>query len=262
MAKKRNTNRNSNTTNGRDGRVIDIQVPNNAASEHNSMIESFEAFIAEDASPGRIIQFLGQENATFLAKSAMKELPQEYVMNLCEFYDYFMANYAEDTYAARMSAWGCEPLIFRMVEDLYARLEAEIQHDYLMQLPAAELQKAKDLRDKLFSIRKDKLVSCVYVDEDGEDSVQILLERFIPKSELDDAKEYVLFFCAVAMMNVGGMTVRVLGKNGTPDSVFGIQLGNKTWCSTPADFMQAAHVMPEGMQDDDVVYTTLEEMIQ
>lgn len=257
MAKKKsNTNRN-NTTNDHDNHVIDIQVPNNAASEHNSIIENFEAFIAEDASPGRIIRFLGQENVTFLAKSAMKDLPQEYVMDLCEFYDYFMANYAEDTYAARMSAWGCEPLIFRMVEDLYAQLEAEIQHDYLMQLPAAELQKAKDLRDKLFSIRKDKLISCVYIDENGEDSVQIPLERFIPKSELEDAKEYVLFFCAIAMMNIGGMTVRVLGKNGKPDSIFGIQLGNKTWCSTPADFMQAAHAM-----DDDVVCTTLEEMLQ
>lgn len=243
--------------------IIDIYIP----GQEESIIEQFETYIKEDTADstgdlpvGRMLQFIGMKNAEFLAKSKGQITP-EYMEDLCDFYDYFMDNYGEETFQERMAAWGCEPLIFRAIDELYEQAAAEIRNDYLNNLPKDLLKRATELRDKLFSIRKDKYITCSYIDEEGEMcSSQLLFERYIPREALQEAKSCLLFLCACSMEYAGGMTVRICAKKNQPDRIFGIQMGRAKWESISAEVMRDAHQVPEEIKDGtpDVIYTTME----
>lgn len=234
-----------------------IQQNNYDFPTEGTLMEQFNTFIKKYNKINDIIAFLSVSNASFLALHSAGAITENKKEELIDFYEYFMENFGEVTFEARMHNWGQEPLVFRMGEQfLHERYEKQ-RKQFFKSLSKKALEEASSLCDILFQIRKERHFS--FVTEDY--AFTFSLEKTIPKVQLKEAKDALLYTCAIMISGHGAVTVRCIDENST--EIFGIKTNKKgLWVPISKKAMLDAHTMtPNGIRiapEEGVAYTQIE----
>ena len=199
-----------------------------------TLTESFKKFIEKDSSVPNILQFLSCKNAQLLLKcSSLENFSKEDRQELYDFYDFFMENYGDKTYNARIRNWGQEPLIFRLTEALYDDDCEKKDEEFMKNLSPDILSEAQLLLDKVMPIRRDRRFSCIT----ANDCWEFWMTKTIPKKYLQSTKDYsILSFAKIIACN-GAMVVRIIESDGKP-SLFGITAENGKWIPLTKEQME------------------------
>lgn len=201
-----------------------------------------------------IISFLAVKNASLLCYQG--DIPVQVQDEILEFYDYFMENFDEITYQARMENWGMEPYIFRLAESIIAERELQEQARYVASLTEFERHEAETLCDTIFEIRKERRLTV----SSEISSFWYDIPKTMPRDYLEEARGIILFACARAIKERGAVVVRTLDKNKA--KVFGVRvLPNGMWSPISKEEMfEAATHTPTGIQlepEEGVEYTEI-----
>ena len=226
------------------------------ALKGKTILEQFQNFISEHRKVSDIITFISIQNARFIGLSGTDKISEEKKMELHEFYDYFMENFDDLTFEARMENWGQEPYIFRLVESLMEEEERQLLENYVATLPICIKKEARTLCDTLFSIREHRVIS--YVTKEDRGTFEI--PKTIYHSELKEARDTLYLICCYIVEELGVLTVRLRKED--HDEIFGIRiLPIGIWSPIGKEEMQKAHCTgPNGIvlePEADVVYTDI-----
>ena len=222
-----------NTKNNVKNYATTIEIP------QGTLTESFKKFIEKDDSTERILNFLSVQNSRYLAKSGIsEEFSKEEKEELYDFYSYFMENYGEQTQSARYNNWGNEAFIFRLADSLYSDDCQRENIEFMKTVSKDVLKEAKSLTEKIFSIRKDKHVSCC---TDGDMWI-FYIPKTISKKFLQTAKEETTVYFAKIIALTGTIVVRIFNDGTKPDQIFGIIGTESSWLPISKDKMKTADI--------------------
>ena len=171
-----------------------------------------------------------------------------------DFYDFFMENYGEKTYHARMQNWGQEPYIFCLTEQLYNEDRANALMHYFQTAPENIFREAVTLKEKLFSIKREKILSCA--NQKGE------FEYELPDKQIDMYEDFVVSICLEMILKNGVIVVRVLGKKGESNQLFSVKSDRKGhWPPISKQIMEECHcIAPDGSTlkpEENLIYTEI-----
>ena len=226
-------------------------------SSEGSILEQFQEFFAKHKKVSDILDFLGVQNARLLAKQASGGLTEEEENEVVEFADYFLDEFDEITYGARMDRWGREPYILRLADEIaYGQWEI-IQSAAFSEMTEVHKKEAETLRDTLMAIRQDKVVE--FITESDSGSMDI--PRSIRKEELEFVRQIVLYRCAEVIRERGLVAVEVVFRDHS--EVFGIQVSPiGIWMPMTKEETRAHDcTTPSGIElepEDDVIYTEIQ----
>ena len=147
-----------------------------------TILEQFEDFLQEHRKISDIIAFLSAQDQRLLAFSHGGGIPVALEDEVIDFADYFLREFDEVTYNARIRAFGEEPFVLRLADSLaWYRLESEesIQWEQMSEVHKKE---ASTLRDTLMAVRGDKALDFL-TDQDTRtlDIPAVLYPDEIPK---------------------------------------------------------------------------------
>lgn len=219
------------------------------------MIQEFQDILKNGYSTQKVIQFLSCEKAELIAKTGMDYVfSTEEREELYDFYNFFMENYGEKTYRARMQNWGQEPYIFRLTEHLYKEDRANNLRHYFQTAPENIFREAVALKEKLLSIKREKILSCV--NQEGEFKYEL------PDKQIDMYEDFVVSICLEMILKNGVMVVRVLGRKGEANQLFSVKSDEKGhWIPISKKVMEECHcTAPDGSTlepEENLIYTEI-----
>ena len=138
-----------------------------------TILQQFQKYLEKHKKVSDIIDFLSIQNARMICQ-AEKGVSEQLKDELIEFYQYFMTNFDELTYSARIENWGMEPLVLRMADHFLYERHQQLREQYLAELPISVAMEAKFLCDTLFRIRKYRVFSFFADDDIYTTSLQFL----------------------------------------------------------------------------------------
>ena len=218
--------------------------------------EQFQRYIQRNRSIDDIIVFLSLKNAELIALVGMGKITAKLKIELYEFYQYFMENFDDMTYSARMRNWGQEPYIFRLTEQLLDDDVTEMEQQYLDSLPENVKKEAKTLCDTLFAIREDREIT-YFTDKDRG---MVEIPKTVYREDIEDYKQGLYLLCCNIIEDKGAMVVRLHKKD--HDEVFGIRtLPIGIWSPVSKEDMLEAHcTAPDGTRlepEEGTVFTEI-----
>lgn len=221
-----------------------------------TILQQFQKYLEKHKKVSDIIDFLSIQNARMICQ-AEKGVSEQLKDELIEFYQYFITNFDELTYSARIENWGMEPLVLRMADHFLYERHQQLREQYLAELPISVAMEAKFLCDTLFRIRKYRFFS-FFVDDD---IYTLELKKSIYREELEDAKQELFYLCAKMIASYGVVVVRCI--DGKQQEIFGIRTSDTgIWDPVPKEQMLDAHTLaPDGTRlepEDGVIYTQIE----
>ena len=222
-----------------------------------TILEQFEDFLQEHRKISDIIAFLSAQDQRLLAFSHGGGIPVALEDEVIDFADYFLREFDEVTYNARIRAFGEEPFVLRLADSLaWYRLESEesIQWEQMSEVHKKE---ASTLRDTLMAVRGDKALDFLT----DQDTRTLDIPAVLYPDEIPKMRQLLLYFCAWVIRGRGTVTVEIIGKY--KSQVFGIEVAPiGIWMPRSKEAMQAAEcTTPSGFvlePEDDIEYTEIE----
>lgn len=190
-----------------------------------------------------IVQFLSMKNAYLLAfigddRILSKELENE----VLDFFEFFVDNgYLDKTEEARLDNWGeNDALIIRIggslaCKKMMKKIKKEI-HDLSCELTEVTVNKANQLLNILWNIKKDKCI--VFLFKDGTHNV-LDVKKYIPKEMLEAEKDFLYLHFLKAFELDAVIIVRCYNNKKSCD-LFSLVISDGEWESMPAEIMKTA----------------------
>ena len=246
MSKKRNNNMT----------VLDIP-------DKGTILEQFETFIEKHKKKSDIIYFLSIMNARSLLWG--NNIPENMVQEIIEFTAYFEENFYAFVYEEVMENWGDDPRILQIGDYLIEQEYKKFADERIKNADTKIKKEAQTLADTLYQIREYRIISYVFVSNDGDmEQYGLEIPKTVYKMELEDMRKDLLIACLDVIEGNGAMTVRL--RKTDHDEIFGIRvLPNRMWIPVDKDSMKKAHLTgPDGIEfepEDNVVYTEIQREI-
>ena len=221
----------------------------------DKIIKDFQKAMQEGYSTKKAIRFLSGCNAQLIGRTGMNlNFSVKEKEDLYDFYGFFMKNYGDKTYHARMQSWGQEPFIFRLTEALY---EQDEENKWMTLLDSASeevLKEANDLLEKLFSDKTKRQLSYM----DGNDSFTLEVPRSLDK---DDRKLF-LSICVQMIEKNGVIVLRIFGERNEPNRILSVRSDGKGhWIPVSKDVMKESHcTAPDDSKlqpEENLIYTEI-----
>lgn len=233
---------------------------NKLGAKKCSILEQFQMFLKETPAARDIVGFLSVQNARLLSHmvGGVENLPEEVVKEVYEFFLYFMDNFDDLTYEARLENWLDDALILRvgmLIDEQLAEMEDE---QFLNSLTDKQKAEAQTLADTIIEIRKNRHISFAA----GSDMWVFDIPKTIRKDELNSYKKELYIMCAEIVDAFGAMTVRT-SEPGKNDEIFGIRVlyPFQVWSPISKKEMLDAHTLaPDGTRiapEEGTVYTEI-----
>lgn len=227
-----------------------------------TILESFKEYIKEHNREDDIIKFLSVKSAWLMTRIAMSDmrgeddLPEKEKEEIKDFYEFFINNFYSKYEKAIYRNWNDDPLILRAGYVYMEEMHEKIRKSVLDSVPNNDqrMKDAKDLCDKIMSIRKNKQLSAVFGKEPERET--ILIPPTIKKSELDEYKEDVLYLCLRLILE-GGVIVCRISEKDSLYKIFAVETDyeNHTWKPTDAETLRwsmnpKTGNPPEGLKEE------------
>lgn len=231
--------------------VKTVNVPNKG-----TLLENFLEYLKTNKKKSDIMSFLSATNAQYLGMTHAG-LDDKKKKEVLDFAEYFMENFYDLMYEDMMENWGDDPFILRLACNIMVE-EHEKERRKVIESASAHIRKeARFLADVLFAIRKYRWFTFNF--QDGY--IKYELPGTIPKNELRDAKEELLYCCTMMLESYGVAVVRTDCKD--HQEVFGIRTSPKRcWEPVEAEVTKRASlVTPDGFElepEDGVIYTEIQ----
>ena len=241
--------------------VRTIQIP-----EKGTILEKFHEYLKTHKKKRDVIDFLSCMNAQLLGQLRVAQMNGHSISGqlaeeIVEFAEYFDENFYDIMYNDMMDQWGQDPLILRLAETIMYEQYCMERKEFIENAPDFVKKEAQTLTDTLFSIREERNLTFVY-ELDGETiSGTYFLPKRIPKNELQDAREELLYVCTVIVSYAGAITVRLMKKDHM--EVFGVRIyPNHIWSPVGKEEMRKASLItPDGIElepEEGVIYTEIQ----
>lgn len=233
--------------------VRTIQIP-----EKGTILEKFHKYLKTHKKKSDIIDFLSIMNARLLGQ---KSIPGPLAAEIVEFAEYFDENFYDLMFDDMMDQWGQDPLILRLAGSIMHEQYCIERKDFIESASDFIKKEAQTLADTLFSIREERELAFVYDLDDETIAGTYFLPKRIPKNELQDAKEELLYICTVIVGYAGAITVRLTKKEHM--EVFGVRVfPNHIWSPVGKEEMRKASLItPDGIElepEEGVIYTEIQ----
>lgn len=184
-----------------------------------------------------VVGFLSICNATLLASLGSNNITEKLKEEIIDFFDYFVDNYEKRTRKARLSNWPNDALILRVGYEYCLEKDFLKTKEEIKKFPYQVQDEAEELRDIIFKIRKDKIITITF--SDGSSEV-LQIPGTIPKEYLENFKLQTLYyFCLMIEMN-GNAVVRIVEKKNR-FSIFGVLCLNNRWEPLSKELMERSH---------------------
>ncbi len=222
-----------------------------------TILEQFEDYLSEHRKVSDIVAFLSAQDGRLLALSKDGGIPEALEDEVIEFSDYFLQEFDDITYSARIRAFGEEPFVLRLADSLaWYRLESE-ESLLWEQMSDVHKKEASTLRDTLMSVRGDRALDFVT----QEDTRTLDIPAVLYPDEIPKMRQLLLYFCAFVIRGRGTVTVEIIGKY--KSQVFGIEVSPiGIWMPRSKEAMQASEcTTPSGFvlePEDDIEYIEIE----
>lgn len=188
-------------------------------------MKSFEKYLSETPyTTNRVADFLDAHSNRVRQKvESGQSFSQREVDEMCEFYKYFMENYADDEgYVNNDIAELHEekPYILQVIESFFDYNDKMEKSDFLQITSEVEQKEAKELVEKILSTGKNLIISGVT--PAGPIFVS-LLEPITPKDYDDNEKSKMTLLCAcAALVRHSGILIVSAISNEGKTKIFGI----------------------------------------
>ncbi len=233
-------------------RTIDIP-------EKGTLLQQFTTYLETHKKKSDIIDFLSITNARYLSYS--RNLSEEKKKEVREFADYFYDNFYDLMFPEMMANWGDDPFILRLAEMLEHEEHVKERKKVIRGASANVRKEAATMADTLFAIREHRCFTLYY--NYGEDTITGTFElpMTIYRTELQDAKEELLYLCTIIVENRGTIVTRLL--KGKQEEIFGIHvMPHGIWRPvSKEELRQASLVTPNGIKlepEENVTYTEIQ----
>jgi hypothetical protein len=222
-----------------------------------TVLEQFEDYLAEHRKISDIVAFLAAQDERLLALSKDGGIPENLEDEVIEFTDYFLREFDDITYDARIRAFGEEPFVLRLADSLaWYRLESEESRAW-EGMSDVHKKEASTLRDTLMAVRGDKALDFVT----DQDTRTLDIPAVLYPDEIPKMRQLLLYFCAFVIRGRGTVAVEIIGKY--KSQVFGIEVSPiGIWMPRSKEAMQASEcTTPSGFvlePEDDIEYIEIE----
>ena len=222
-----------------------------------TILEQFEDYLADHRKVSDIIAFLSAQDRRLLALSHDGGIPETLEDEIIEFADYFLQEFDDITYSARIRAFGDEPFVLRLADSLaWYRLESEESAAW-NGMSEVHQKEAVTLRDTLWAVRGDRALDFLT----DQDTRTLDIPAVLYPDEIPRMRQLLLYFCAWVIRGRGTVAVEIIGKY--KSQVFGIEVSPiGIWMPRSKEAMQASEcTTPSGFvlePEDDIEYIEIE----
>ena len=223
-----------------------------------TILQQFEMFLEEKPTVDDVIGFLSVQNALLIGETSFGELTEERILEIYEFFVYFMENFDELTVEARMRNWPDDAYILRLGEEIFKQKEKE----FLDNLTDKQRHEVQTLADTIMNIRKDRILIFSILDETWKEHAwNFFIPKTLKKNELKECKQELFILCANVICNYGSIVIRTMDKD--VNEIFGIRVIHpiQVWSPISKEEMLDAHTLaPNGVRlapEEGLVYTEI-----
>lgn len=222
-----------------------------------TILQQFEMFLKEKPTVNDIIDFLSIQNALLIGETSFGKMTEKRILEIYEFFVYFMENFDELTLEARMRNWPDDAYILRLGEEINEQILEQEEKEFLDSLTDKQRHEAQTLADTIMDIRKDRILTCRIMD----DAWEFFIPRTLRKNELEVCKQELFLMCADIICNYGSVIVRTMDKN--TNEIFGIRVIHpiQVWSPISKEEMLDAHTLaPNGIRlapEEGLIYTEI-----
>lgn len=212
-----------------------MEINKNEWNSNETILNNFKNLPNKDVDS--IISFLSICNAKLLTKLGANNMTEKLKEEIIEFFDYFINNYEKQTRKSRLQNWPNDALILRVGYEY--RLEKELlkMEEEIKNFPYQVQDEAEELRDIIFKIRKDKIITIIF--SDGVSEV-LQLPGIIQKEYLENFKLQTLYYFCLMIGMSGSAVVRIV-EDKKQFSIFGILCLNNRWEPISKELMERSH---------------------
>lgn len=204
-------------------------------NDNETILNNFKNL--ENKDTNSIISFLSICNAKLLAKLGTNSVTEKIKEEIIEFFDYFIDNHEKQTRKSRLQNWPNDALILRAGYEY--RLEKELLNmKKQIESFSYEIQdEAEELRDIIFKIRKDKVVTIAFLNGTSE---ALQIPGTIQKEYLENFKLQTHYYFCLMIKEGGSAVVRVI-ENKKHFNIFGVFCHENKWHPISKDVMEHSH---------------------